>query len=105
MNELAQRYELRSDLSVSVVSRYPDIFTIHKTPENEDAVWSAVRIAVDHALERFIAMRETEGARLKADVLGRAGTILALVEKIEERSPHTVSEYRQRLEAKIKELL
>nr|WP_319488057.1 YicC/YloC family endoribonuclease [uncultured Caproiciproducens sp.] len=105
LRELAQRYKLRDDISVGTVSRYSDIFTIHKAPEDEQIIWDSVRKVTDKALNAFIKMRETEGERLKADVLQRAETILQAIGKIEERSPQTVSEYQQKLTQKISEML
>ena len=60
---------------------------------------------MDKALEKFTAMRTTEGAALEADLRGRAATILTLVEKVEQRSPVTLAEYRARLTEKMQEVL
>ncbi len=105
LHELAQRYNLRDDISVSTVSRNTDIFTIHKTPEDEEIIWNAVRQVTDKALDTLLAMRETEGKRLKEDVLQRAELILKTVDQIEERSPQTVEEYRQKLQQRLQEML
>lgn len=105
LHELAQRYGLQDDISVSTVSRYSDIFTVHKEPENEEIIWSAVKAVTDKALRAFIGMRETEGERLKTDVLQRAEAILATVGKIEERSPQTIKEYQQKLQQRLNEML
>lgn len=105
LRELRERYELLDDLSVSSVARYSDIFTIHKASEDEDAVWDAVRMVSETALDRFVSMREAEGARLKADVETRARSILSIVEKIEERSPQTIVEYQEKLQARLNEML
>lgn len=105
LRELSQRYQLRDDISVGVVSRYPDIFTVHKTPEDEDVIWQAVQSVADRALVSLIYMRETEGERLKADVLQRTQTILQIVGQIEERSPRTVQEYQQKLQQRLDEML
>ncbi len=104
LRELAERYDLQDDISVSTVARYSDIFSVHKSPEDEDAVWASVQKAADEALEQFLKMREAEGQRLKADVLSRADTIMGLVGQIEARSPQTVAEYRERLQQKMEEL-
>ncbi|MCY1714305.1 YicC/YloC family endoribonuclease [Caproiciproducens galactitolivorans] len=105
LRELSQRYNLREDISVGTVSRYTDIFTVHKAPEDEAVIWNSVQAVTDEALQAFLAMREAEGARLKDDVLQRAQTILEIVGKIEERSPQTVSEYQQKLSQKMQEML
>jgi uncharacterized protein (TIGR00255 family) len=105
LHELAQRYQLRDDISVATVSRNSDIFTVHKAPEDEEIVWNSVKDVTDRALSAFLRMREAEGMRLKADVLQRAQTILQTVGKIEERSPQTVIEYQQKLQLRLAELL
>lgn len=105
LRELQERYHLADDISVSAVARYTDIFSVHKAPEDEDATWAAVRQVLDKALEHFFAMREAEGARMKADMEGRAAAILSLVEKIEERSPETVKEYQEKLQQRLEEML
>ena len=105
LRELADRYHLRDDISVSTVSKYTDIFTIHKAPEDEEAIWNSVKSVADRALSALIHMREAEGERLKADVLQRTKTILQIVGQIEERSPQTVVEYQQKLEQRLTEML
>ena len=78
---------------------------MHKAPEDEEAIWADVKQVAEKAVDAFIQMRETEGQRLYEDVMSRAETILNIVGQIEERSPETVTEYRERLEAKLREVL
>ena len=105
LRELGERYQLKDDLSISTVSRYSDLFSVHKAEEDENAAWDAVRQVTDQALERFLSMREAEGVRLKEDMEQRAQTILSIVEKIEQRSPQTVQEYQKKLEARLREMI
>ena len=105
LHELAQRYNLRDDLSVSTLSRYSEIFSVHKAPEDEDAIWRIVQQGADFAMESFLAMREREGQRMKEDVSSHAERILQLVDQIEARSPQTVVEYQQKLQARLEEML
>jgi uncharacterized protein (TIGR00255 family) len=105
LNELRDRYGLKDDISVSAVARYSDIFTVLKSPEDEIRVWNAVKVSADIALKEFVDMREAEGRRLEADISSRARFILGLVEKLEQRSPATVEEYREKLRARMSEIL
>ncbi len=105
LRELCSTYELKDDVSVLALSRYSDIFTVSKAPENEDALTEIVMEAGRKAVADFIAMREREGEKLAADVLGRGKTIISLVSEIEERSPVTVEEYRKKLYDRLKEVL
>ena len=104
LQELGRLYQLRDDLSISTVARYSDIFSVHRVPEDEDAIWESVRQVTDAALEGLLAMRQREGARLCEDVEGRARTILDLVQQIEQRSPQTVEEYKIKLQQRLREM-
>ena len=103
--ELRERYGLEDPTSLALLSRCPDIFSVHKAPEDEEAAWEAVRQVADQAVASFLRMREAEGARLQEDILGKAGEVLALVDQVEQVTPETVESYRERLRGKIEELL
>lgn len=103
MQEISETYKIDNDVSVVALSRFSDIYTVHKAAEDEEEIISDVLSAVDIAIESFVKMRETEGERLKADILSRANIILSIVEEIEQRSPQTVKEYEQRLLERIKQ--
>ena len=104
-SELAVRFGLENDVRVSTLSRFSDIFSIHKTEADEEKIWDAVRTVTAQALERFIEMRVREGERLRADVLSRADAILSHVEYIESRSPETVREYNEKLLSRMQTVL
>ena len=105
IHSLATEYNIPDDLSVSVLSRYSDIFQIHKEEQDEEQVFADVKVALDIALESFLSMREAEGVKLKEDVLSRVDTIMSIVSEIEERSPITVEEYRAKLTKRISDML
>ncbi|MBQ7134262.1 MAG: YicC family protein [Ruminococcus sp.] len=105
IHSLATEYNIPDDLSVSVLSRYSDIFQIHKEEQDEEQVFADVKVALDIALESFLSMREAEGEKLKEDVLSRVDTIMSIVSEIEERSPITVEEYRAKLTKRISDML
>ena len=103
--ELSEVYGIENDIKVSNLARVSDIFAVRKKEADEDKIWVAVETVAADALDGFIAMREREGEKLKADVLSRLDTIIENVEFIEERSPQTVAEYNEKLVARMKELL
>ena len=105
LRALEESLGLRDDLSLSVISRFSDIFTVNKETEDEDAIWADVLQVADEATGRFVQMRETEGAKMKEDVESRLDFILQAVEQVEARSPKTVEEYRARLYNKMSEVL
>lgn len=96
---------LEDDLTLSRIMRLPDIFDVRKIEEDEETVWNDVRSVAEKTLERFIAMREAEGEKMREDILSRLDYITELVEKIEKKSPETTEKYRKKLFDKISEIL
>lgn len=105
MNELAQEYSLKNDISSVSISRFPDVFVLKKADEDEEKLWGYIKEVADEAIDKFIAMRETEGEQMKKDVLSRADYILDCVSFIESRSPQTVQEYNDKLITRVHELI
>ena len=105
LRELTEHYGIREELSAVSLSRYPDILTVCQSSVDEEAVFAAVQPVAEQALAKFIAMREREGARLRDDVLARSRTIREAVGQVEQRSPQTVQERKEKLETRIRELL
>ncbi len=103
--ELSKKYKIKNDATVSVLAAHSDVLTLKRQIADEETVTTAVVQAAEIAIEEFITMRGVEGERLKNDILSKLDAILERVSYIEERSPETVKAYRERLEAKIKELL
>jgi len=98
LHGLAEEYGLRDDISVMGVARFPDVLTVSKAEEDMESLSADICTVLQQAIAGYNAMREAEGARLCEDIVGRLATI-------EERSPDTVAEYRERLSAKMKEVL
>ena len=96
---------LMDDLSLSRITHFQDIFTVVKAADDEDQMWNDVKTVAEAALKKFVSMRENEGARMKEDVLGRLDAIEQMVGIIEEKAPETVTAYRERLFAKLSEVL
>ena len=105
LRALGKEYSLPDDLTLSSVARLPDVFTLCRDEEDEEELAADVLQVLQNALGCFVAMREVEGERLRADVLSRVVTMEEHLSFVEERSPQTVIEYRARLTAKLTELL
>ena len=105
MHQMAKDYGIREDISVSLLSRMPDVFTVDKPEVDEEQLLADLLSVVNQTLERFDAMRSAEGGALENDLRSRGQTILSLVEQVEAGSGQTVADYRTRLENKLKEVL
>ena len=88
-----------------VLARFPDVLTVTKEDEDLETVSADLCAVLDAALASYNAMRAVEGRKLAEDIAGRLDTIEALTGRVEERSPETVAEYRQKLTARMEEVL
>ena len=106
MRQMVDDYDdVTDDISVSVLSRLPEVFTVEKPQVDEEALKADLMSVVAKALENYDAMRVTEGRALDADLRSRGQTILELVSQVEAGNAQTVIDYRTRLENKLKEVL
>ena len=105
MRQMVSEYGVKDDISVSALSRMSDVFVVDKPKADEDQLKADLLSVVDKALQAYDAMRVTEGLALENDLRSRAATILELVAQVEELNPKTVSDYRKRLEEKMREVL
>ena len=102
---IAESLGVESGLNAFSVARFPDVLTVERRELDKDKAAAALSEITAKAVEEFNAMREREGDRLRRDMLGKLETIEGLVSVVEERSPQTVKEYRERLEARLRDIL
>jgi len=105
MRQMVTEYGVQDDISASAVSRMPEVFSVEKPQVDEEQLLKDLMQVVGKALEGYDAMRCTEGAALDRDLRSRGQTIIELVSQVEQGNGQTVSDYRARLEAKIREVL
>ena len=103
--QMASQFHLDNDMTVSALSRYPEVITTEEVKVDEEELWHFIEKAVCAACEQFVAARITEGEHLKKDLCEKLDGMLSYVDFIEERSPVIIKEYKERLEAKVAELL
>ena len=105
MRQMAQEFAIREDISVSLLSRMPDVFTVEKPEVDEEQLLTDLLQVVNAALTNYDAMRAKEGEALKNDLSSRGNTIRSLVSQVEEGNGQTVIDYRTRLYNKLQEVL
>ena len=105
MRQMVSEFGVKDDISVSTVSRLPEVFSMEKPEVDEEQLLADLMCVVSKALESYNAMRCTEGAALDADLRSRGNTILELVAQVEQGNAQTVVDYRARLESKLREVL
>ena len=104
-HEMEESFGLENDIRVSTLSRCPEVLTMEEQAVDEEELWNELKQALDGAISQFVETRGTEGENLKKDLIEKLDGMVKLADKIEERSPQILSEYRQKLETKVKELL
>ncbi len=105
LNSIKDSFSLKDDISVSLVSRFPDVIFTEEKEENIEEIWALLEEAVREASLKMLEMKKAEGTSLKNDMLQKKEGIIALVDKIRERDKLVIPLYKERLEKRIEELL
>ncbi|MCX7842688.1 MAG: YicC family protein [Clostridia bacterium] len=105
LENLKEKFSLNDDISVSLVSRFPDVLRVEKAEDDEEKTWKLLKTALEAALDSLIQMRLNEGKELRNSLLEKADCIESVLSDIKKRSPEIVKEYKIKLENRIKELL
>lgn len=105
LNAMSERMDLKNDVTAGMLARFPDVLTQTAAPTDEEELWQDVQSVAEQAVEAFVAMRATEGEKLKEDVENRLNVIEQLVARIEQNSAGRVQAYSDKLYARLQELL
>ncbi len=105
LTQMKETYGLAEPVSLSLLSRFPDVFLVEKAQGDADVIEGDILQVLDQALADFNAMRAREGAKLAEDIRAKGEAIAALVTQVEARSPETVAAYREKLRQKMQEVL
>lgn len=105
LQEIKERYNIRDDISVSLVSRFPDVITLNQKEEDLETIWGALSLALNDAINLLASMREKEGSKLKSDLEARCMYINELLDEVSKRAPLIVSSYKEKLEKRLSDLL
>ena len=105
LNLLQERFGVKNDITATALAKFPDVLTVTKAEEDLESIAADICAVLDKALSAYNAMRAVEGGKMADDIGARATAIENSVGVVEERSPQTVAEYREKLAAKMQEVL
>lgn len=105
LRRLASEFGLKDDISVMTVAQNRDVFTVKKPEEDTESDWLIIKPVIDSAVEAFLKVRETEGGRLRDDILMKLEKIEKTVESIGKLSEEDTAAYRQKFETRLKALI
>ena len=102
---LAENFGLRDDISAQGIARNPDIFKTEKPDETMEEDWLLIKEALAEAIIGFAEMRSAEGAKIEADIKSKIELVRGYADKVEEISKSDTVGYRDKLEAKLRQIL
>lgn len=105
LEKIRDRYDIIDNISVSLIARFPEIITLEKKEEDLEEIWKNLKYPLNDAVDALVSMREKEGKKLHEDIVSKCESIEELVNKVEERAPFVVEDYKGRLENRLQELL
>ena len=105
LNALAVRYDLKNDMSLMSLMRFPDILSVEKAEADQDKIRAGLIELTQQALADYDQMREREGEKLRADVAEKLARIESLVTRVETAAPETAAAYEARLRQKLETVL
>ena len=105
LKELAESEGLSSDISITDIAKMPEILQLKSSEQENDIIFNELSKCLDKAIENFIFMRQTEGNKIKEDLLKRILNINNKVEEISRNTTGLIDEYVVKLRERIKEIL
>ncbi|SHH17164.1 YicC/YloC family endoribonuclease [Clostridium grantii] len=105
LTEIKNNYDVVDNISVALISKFPDVVVIEKKEEDINHVWDELSQLVNEAIENLSNMRMIEGEKLKLDIINKCDLIMNIVSQIEEKSFLVVMDYKKKLEERISELM
>ncbi len=105
LHDLSETYGLRDDVTVMSLAKLPDVLGSERIEQDAEAMTREVLAVFQQACDGFDQMREREGEKLAEDVRNRCAAIERMVGEVETRSPERVKEYREKLLARMQEVL
>ncbi|MBP5306052.1 MAG: YicC family protein [Lachnospiraceae bacterium] len=105
IKSMSEDFGIENNVRVTDLARFPEVFNLEEQGIDEKELWAEIEEVVSEAAKRFVESRITEGERLKSDLVAKLDNMLTYVDFVEERSPQVVNEYREKITAKVAELL
>ena len=105
VRRVAEEFGVPDKLTASDVLRFPDVMSVERDDSDAEGLFAAILSIAGEALAAFDDFRAREGERLGADLTLRLSEIERLTALAEARSAETVPEYREKLQARMEDIL
>ena len=105
LKQIGEDFGLEEDIKPTVLARFPDVFSLEENYSAEDEEYADIQKVLDEAGKMFLESRQKEGENLAKDLLDKMDEIETLVNRIESMAPQIIEEYREKLTAKVQDIL
>lgn len=105
LRSIKNRYDIKDDISLSLVAKFPEVVTIQQQEEDIEKLWKSLSGPLNEAIDMLIEMRQIEGNKLQENIIEKCNNIKNILHNIEERAPLVPITYKQKLQERLKELL
>lgn len=105
LNQIKNTFNIIDDISVMNVAKFPEVIKTTQNEEDEELLWSILKVALVDSLEKLKQMRSEEGEKLSLDVINRCLVLKNYIEEVEKFSENVVIDYKEKLNNRISELV
>ncbi|MGE5629347.1 MAG: YicC/YloC family endoribonuclease [Solirubrobacterales bacterium] len=105
LNEIKERYQLKDEISLTLISKFPDVIMTKQEEEDVEELWESLSIPLNEALDLLLKMREREGMKLKEDIQLKCNHITNMVNVIQDNSTDILAEYQKKLLTRLNDLI
>ncbi|MBE6068282.1 MAG: YicC family protein [Clostridium lundense] len=105
LRSIKNRYDIKDDISLSLVAKFPEVVTIQQQEEDIEKLWKSLSGPLNEAIDMLLKMRQIEGNKLQENIIEKCNNIKNILDNIEERAPLVPITYKQKLQDRLKELL
>lgn len=105
LRSIKNRYDIKDDISLSLVAKFPEVVTIQQQEEDIEKLWKSLSGPLNEAIDMLLKMRQIEGKKLQENIIEKCNNIKNILDNIEERAPLVPITYKQKLQERLKELL
>ena len=105
LKKIKDKFDLVDDISVMNIAKFPDVIKTEEKEDDEDKLWSMLKVALENALLKLKEMRSEEGKKLAEDIQNRCDLLKNYIEDIEKYSYNVVIDYKEKLKNRISDML
>ena len=102
---LRDEFGLPDDITVTKVAAEPGVFVSEGDAADPALEWDALFPALTEACRIHTAMRTAEGEKIEKDLIQKLAFVSKQVDAIEKRSENDISTYREKFEARLRQVL